>query len=192
MIFHQNTPIRNRILVTAGVGYLLYVLLACLPASAFEMLFCRGPAWLASLYLGATYEGTTLALKSGRILAVTPACGGSDFFILVCAMIAWYATAFRGKGINAGSARFSQRHRVRRGEWLYCLIAVWPYFFVAWLFVNVVNSMRVVLSYWARLISEALLPERFDAAVHLVSGVMVFFPALLCVWWVCKTRSKYE
>jgi hypothetical protein len=50
--------------------------------------------------------------------------------------------------------------------------------------------MRVVLSFWTRLASEALLPERFDAAVHMVSGVMIFFPALLAVWWVCKTRRN--
>jgi exosortase/archaeosortase family protein len=62
--------------------------------------------------------------------------------------------------------------------------------FVAWAFVNGVNSMRVVLSYWTRLASEALLPERFDGAVHMVSGVMIFFPALLAAWWVCKTKTS--
>jgi hypothetical protein len=62
--------------------------------------------------------------------------------------------------------------------------------FVAWAFVNGVNSLRVVLSFWTRLAREALLPERFDAAVHMVSGVMIFFPALLVVWWICKTRTN--
>jgi hypothetical protein len=79
-----------RIAITACVFCLLYILIACLPAPAFDLLFCRIPAWLASLYLGATCEGTTLALRSGRLLAVTHACGGSDFFILICSMIAWY------------------------------------------------------------------------------------------------------
>ena len=188
MALQQNILNRNRILITACVFCLLYILIACLPASLFDLLFCRIPAWLASLYLGATCEGTTLALRSGRLLSVTPACGGSDFFILICSMIAWYATAPGGKGIKGGGTFFSQRHRGHRAELSYCLIALLPYFLIAWAFVNGVNSMRVVLSVWTRLVSEALLPERFDAAVHMVSGVMIFFPALLCVWWLCKAR----
>ena len=239
-----------RIAITACVFIILYSLIACLPASVFDLFFCRIPTWLASLYLGATCEGTTLALRSGRLLAVTPACGGSDFFILVCSMIAWYATAPGGSGINA---RVTLLHRLARtrlsgsprrfalppsdqadapceagranrlGEplspnnkairqsrslersgnhsanaesvsgnkaILETIREAFILLFLAWAFVNGVNSMRVVLSVWTRLASEALLPERLDAAVHMVSGVMIFFPALLCVWWICKTRTN--
>jgi hypothetical protein len=189
MFLQQHTLKRQRIMITACVFCLLHLLISGLPASLFTRLFCEVPAWLATLYLGATCEGTTLALRSGHSLVVTRACGGSDFFILVVSMIVWYALAPEGLGFRAGATCFSQRHRVHRGEWPYCLIALLPYFFIAWVFVNVVNSMRVVLSAWTRIISEALLPERFDGAVHLVSGVMIFFPALLCVWWFCKTKQ---
>lgn len=184
-------------LVTACVFCLLYCLIACLPASVFDLFFCRIPALLASLYLGATCEGTTLALRSGRLLAVTPACGGSDFFILICSMIAWYAMrpqnarnsmknikATQTSNIEHPTFNIQQRNKailetIRKASIL---------LFMAWAFVNGVNSMRVVASVWTRLVSEALLPERFDAAVHMVSGVMIFFPALLCVWWLCKMR----
>jgi hypothetical protein len=245
MFLQQHTINRSRILVTTCVFCLLYSLIAILPDTAFDLLFCRGPAWLASLYLGATCDGTTLSLRSGHILAVTHACGGSDFFILVCSMIAWYATAPRGMQLNGGATFLHRMTRTTRlrgyayggqarisgsprrfalppsdqtvapceagranrlGEPLSfnnkairqsrtkailetireaCILL-----FMAWAFVNGVNSMRVVLSFWTRLASEALLPERFDAAVHMVSGVMIFFPALLVVWWVCKTRRN--
>jgi len=176
MFLQQNTPLRSRTLVTACVFCLLYILIAALPATVFELLFCRIPAWLASLYLGAPCDGTTMALRSGHILAVTHACGGSDFFILICSMIAWYATA-QAEQSQVSSFKF----QIGRSIVLLC---------VALVFVNAVNSMRVVLSAWTRLASEALLPERFDAAVHMVSGVMIFFPALLVVWWICKTRTN--
>ena len=243
MFLKQNTLKRSRLCVTVGVFFIIYSLIACLPASAFALLFCQIPAWLASLYLGATCEGTTLALSSGRLLAVTPACGGSDFFILVCSMIVWYAMAPGGSESTGGvteeeywnvgileywntvrrhsrEGRASARPRhadacpsrdtrhadacpsrdtrhadacpsLSRSKLHYSIYVIRKtliLFCLAWAFVNVVNSMRVVLSVWTRLISEALLPERFDAAVHMVSGVMIFFPALLCVWWICKTR----
>jgi hypothetical protein len=241
MFLQLNTPKRSRILVTACVFCLLYTLVAFLPATMFELLFCRGPAWLASLYLGATCYGTALSLRSGHVLAVTHACGGSDFFVLVCSMIAWYVMAPGGLGLIGGSTkerywnigileywniRLGQGYggqAARRPNWegrasarpghadacpslshsklhhstippfhysIHVIREACILLFMAWAFVNGVNSMRVVLSFWTRLASEALLPERFDAAVHMVSGVMIFFPALLAVWWFCKTRTK--
>ena len=195
-----------RITITACVFCLLYILIAFLPSSAFDLLFCRIPAWLASLYLGATCEGTMLALRSGCLLAVTHACGGSDFFVLICSMIAWYATAPGGLQLNGGVTSSNRPLEgtvtpvpqsgcnptlQKASSFKFQLGRTFVHLFLAWAFVNVVNSMRVVLSVWTRLVSEALLPERFDAAVHMVSGVMIFFPALLCVWWLCKTRT-YE
>jgi len=209
MFLKQNTPLRSRILVTACVFCLLYSLIACLPATAFDLLFCRGPAWLASLYLGATCDGATLSLRSGHVLVVTHACGGSDFFILICSMIAWYAmrphnTRNRIENIMATPTSniehptsniqrpiFNKAIRQSRNKAILETIRkTFILLFVAWAFVNGVNGLRVVLSYWTRMLSEALLPERFDAAVHMVSGVMIFFPALLAVWWFCKTRTK--
>ena len=205
MFLQQNTPLRSRILVTACVFCLLYILIAALPATVFELLFCRIPAWLASLYLGAPCDGTAMALRSGHILAVTHACGGSDFFILICSMIAWYATAPGGLQLNGGATSLSSALEgtvtpvPRSGcnptlqkvsSFKFQLGRAFILLFMAWAFVNAVNSLRVVLSAWTRLASEALLPERFDAAVHMVSGVMIFFPALLVVWWICKTRTN--
>ncbi|MEI6647856.1 MAG: hypothetical protein WCP12_17600 [bacterium] len=215
-----------RLVITAGVFCFLYSLIACLPASVFDLIFCRMPAWLASLYLGSTCDGTALTLCSGRILTVTPACGGSDFFVLVCSMIAWYAMAPGGLQLNGGATFLHRMTRTTRISGSPRRFALPPssqlvapceagranrlgepqspnnkailetirdaciFLFMAWAFVNGVNSMRVVLSVWTRLASETLLPERFDAAVHMVSGVMIFFPALLCVWWLCKMRTN--
>jgi hypothetical protein len=198
-----------------------------LPAPAFDLLFCRIPALLASLYLGATCEGTTMALHSGRLLSVTPACGGSDFFILVCSMITWYAMRPQNARNSTGNIKATQTSNIEHPTFniqrpilnkatrqsrslersgnhsanaesvsgnkaiLKTIRDAGFLLFMAWAFVNGVNSMRVVLSVWTRLASEVLLPERFDAAVHMVSGVMIFFPSLLCVWWLCNMRT-YE
>jgi exosortase/archaeosortase family protein len=91
-------------------------------------------------------------------------------------MIAWYATV--------------PSHQSQVSSFKFQIGRSFVLLFVAWAFVNGVNSMRVVLSFWTRLASEAMLPERFDAAVHMVSGVMIFFPALLCVWWLCETKPN--
>jgi len=55
----------------------------------------------------------------------------------------------------------------------------------AWAFTVLVNGMRVIVTVWTRVLVEHMLPERYYGAVHLVSGVLVFFPALLLLWWLC-------
>ncbi len=42
-----------------------------------------------------------------------------------------------------------------------------------------VNGMRIIVAVYTRLAAEPFIPARFLGAVHLFSGVLVFFPALL-------------
>lgn len=136
-------------------------LVAALPDAWYAGLFCRVPAWLAAVYFHAGLDGAALTLGSGRAVAVTRACGGSDFFALVCAVLTWRAV---------------RRNVAARLPLWWC---------GAWAYTLLVNGLRVIVTVWTRALAEPSLPERFYGAVHLVSGVLVFFPALLLLWWVC-------
>jgi len=154
--------------VFAGLAAFV-VALACaasLPDNLYELLFCRIPAWLAAAFFRADLDGASLTLGTGRVVAVTRACGGSDFFALVCAVLSW--------------------HAVRRKDAVALLLAGCG----AWVFTVLVNGLRITVTIWARAVAERFLPERTWGSVHLASGVLVFFPALMLLWWLC-TRHGY-
>ncbi len=136
-----------------------------MPDTWYSAFFCRVPAWLAAAYYHAGYEGISLVLGSGRVVTVTRDCGGSDFFALICAVLTWHAVRQNGTA----------------------LLPLW--WAGAWLFTVSVNGMRVIASVWMRTLAEVFLPERFYGVVHLVSGVLVFFPALALLWWVCSRHD---
>jgi exosortase/archaeosortase family protein len=140
----------------------LLLLVSALPDAVYSLLFCRAPAWIAAAFFHAGVTGATFALASGRVVEVTRECGGSDFFALVCAVLTW--RTLRQKGALRG------------------LPLLW---FGAWAGTLLVNGMRLIVTVWTRAVAECLLPERYFGAVHLVSGVLVFFPALVLLWWVC-------
>ncbi|MDR2862851.1 MAG: archaeosortase/exosortase family protein [Puniceicoccales bacterium] len=145
---------------------MIKLIVASLPDAVFSPIFCKIPAWIAASYFQAGLDGDTLVFTSGQMVSVTRACGGSDFFALLCAMLSWEAVP----------------ERMRR---LPALLAG------AWAVTMFVNGMRVVTSVWTRWFAEAFLPERMDAATHLVSGVLVFFPSLLAVWWLPRLFRIY-
>ena len=139
----------------------LTLLISALPDTVYALVFCCVPAWLAAAFFHAGVDGATLILGSGRMVAVTRECGGSDFFALVCAVLTWHAVRQKGA-------------------------ATLPFWWCgAWGFSVLANGMRVVVTVWTRAIVELALPERFFGAAHLVSGVLVFFPALFFLWWAC-------
>ncbi|MDR2862816.1 MAG: archaeosortase/exosortase family protein [Puniceicoccales bacterium] len=154
------TPlIWRKFVVSGGAVVIAKLAIATLPDAAFAQIFCRVPAWIAAAYFQASLTGETLCLASGRMVSVTRACGGADFFAILCAMFAWQVVP----------------GRIR---WFPVLCAG------AWVVTIFVNAMRVIAAVWIRAFTELLLPERMEAAVHLVSGVLVFFPALLAIWWL--------
>ena len=134
---------------------------AVMSEPCFAFLFCRVPAWIAAGFFGAGLDGSVLVLGTGRVVAVTRECGGSDFFALVCAVLTW--------------------HAVRHND--AAMLPLW--WCGAWAGTLLVNGLRVIATVWTRAIAECILPERFFGAVHLVSGVLVFFPVLLLLWWGC-------
>lgn len=156
------SALRQKVIVVL-VFFGLWLLTHMLPEGVFGILFCRLPTLLAAFYLNVPQEGTLLLLNDSDVFEVKRACGGSDFFIIVTAMVTWY---------------YLKRERPLTG----LLMFVAP----LWLLVNLVNSMRIVTLVWVHAISVEFVPERFLGSLHLASGVLIFFPALLGVWWVCK------
>jgi len=156
-------------LIVGFVFFGLWFLTHVLPEGVFDIFFCRVPTLLAALYLNVPHEGTLLLLNDSDVFEVKRACGGSDFFVIVTAMVTWY---------------YLNRNRPLTG----LLILLVP----LWLLVNLVNSMRIVTLVWVHALSADVVPERFLGSLHLASGVLIFFPALLGVWWACKKVWEVE
>ena len=160
----------SRALLAGSAAFVgLTLLPALLPDMWYSQIFCRVPAWLAAAYYHAALDGAALTLGSGRVIVVTRECGGSDFFALVCAVLTWHAVR--------------QKDAARMLPLWWC---------GAWVFTMLVNGMRVIATVWTRAVAESILPERFFGAAHLVSGVLVFFPALALLWWACVRHDLSE
>jgi len=156
--------------VSAGCAVFIgmNLLVSAIPDTVYALMFCRVPTWLAAAFFHAGVDGATLVLGSGRIVSVTRECGGSDFFALVCAVLTWHAVRQKGA-------------------------AALPFWWCgAWIFAVLANGMRVILTVWTRAFAELFLPERFFGAAHLVSGVLVFFPALFFLWCFCVRHDLSE
>lgn len=149
------------VIIACAVFIAALLIASALTDAWYSTLFCRVPAILTAAYYHAGREGVSLVLGSGRIVAVTRECGGSDFFALVCAVLTWHAVRQNGAA----------------------LLPLW--WAGAWCFTVLVNGLRVIATVWMRMLAETFLPERFYGATHLVSGVLVFFPALVLLWWMC-------
>ena len=154
---------RETISVGSGCVVCLAVLAlaSALPEAWYDAVFCRFPARLAAAYFHAGLDASSFVLGNGRVVAVTRECGGSGFFALICGVLTW--------------------HAVRRDVTSLLPLGL----LAAWCFTMAINAMRVVVTVWSRVFAENLLPERFFGAVHLVSGVLVFFPALVLLWLLC-------
>lgn len=130
---------------------------ACLTIwqSALTPLFCRPPAWAASLFFNAPLEGTTVHLPQLAV-HVTQACSGMHFFVLLSGLLGWYV--------------------LRRKLSITSLLLVLP---LAYIITLAANSLRVIFSVFARQLTLALLGETYLHVAHLAAGVLVFLPILL-------------
>lgn len=162
------------LLLTLTSAILLMGLFALLPDGLYQQIFCRMPAELAAAFFGAECHGTSFRLRTGLEVRVTRACGGSDFFALLC-----------GLGLAAG---LRARRRQPAENWKGRLLL---HALLAWGATLLVNGMRIIVTVYTRLAAEPFIHARFLGAVHLFSGVLVFFPALLFLvkYWKLDRRT---
>jgi len=154
-------------LMATGAGALLLYFAPALRAD----LFAAGAARLAAILLGTGVEREAAAsvfVFGGRTVAVTAACSGTDFFLMVAALLGWGLARARGGFVRPALA----------GLALALPVAL------------LVNAARIVAVTQAHRWVIPLLPERHGAFAHLLTGVAVFLPALIALNLVLETYAK--
>lgn len=145
----------------AGAGA---VLLKLVPGLEGEV-FVAGAAWLTGVISGTPVEGGAEGWRlafAGQPLLVTEACSATDFFLMVAALLGWHGAL-----------------RMRRSAW-------WPVAVLAALVAAVpltlfVNALRLVAVAHAHRWVIPRVPEAYEAFLHLLTGAVVFLPALIAL-----------
>ena len=154
--------------LTAAVSGALLVQL--LPSLRIDV-FAAGAAKLAALLLGAEVERAHAAwviAVGDRSVAVTAACSGTDFFLMVAALLGWRCL---------GAGRSFTR-------------AVLGSLVLALPVTVLVNALRVAAVAQAHRWLIPMLPEQHAAFAHMFTGVTVFLPSLIALNLVLETYAK--
>jgi exosortase/archaeosortase family protein len=154
-------------LIASGAGALI---LQMMPQLRID-LFAAGAARLAALLMGAGLDrgeaAWTIALGD-RTVAVTTACSGTDFFLMVAALIAWRLTRANRSWVIAGMAGL-----------LFALPVT-----------LLVNALRVVAVAQAHRWLIPMLPERHGAFAHMITGAAIFLPSLVTLNLILELHAK--
>jgi exosortase/archaeosortase family protein len=154
-------------LVAAGAGA---VLLQAVPSLRMD-LFAAGAAWLGAIFAGSGlgyYGDGWQMVVTDRSIVVTAACSGTDFFLMVAALIGW---------------RLAGRAKSPAAAALAGLALALP-------LTILVNALRVVAVSQAHRWLIPLLPERYAAFAHMFTGCAVFLPALIGLNFLLETYAK--
>jgi exosortase/archaeosortase family protein len=146
------------------------LLVQIIPALRID-LFAAAAAKLAAMLLGADVERTQSAWViafGDRSVAVTAACSGTDFFLMVAALAGW-----RLMGHKNNFAR-----------------AVLTSLALALPVTVLVNALRVAAVAQAHRWVIPMLPERHAAFAHMFTGVIIFLPSLIVLNLVLETYAK--
>jgi exosortase/archaeosortase family protein len=151
----------------AGGGALL---LSMVPQLRID-LFAAGAARLAASLLGAVLERgetATLMTLSDRTVAVTAACSGTDFFLMVAGLLGW---------------------RLAREDRSFVRIALTG-LALALPVTLFVNALRLVVVIQAHRWVIPQLPERHGAFAHMITGAAVFLPSLIVLNLLLELYAK--
>jgi exosortase/archaeosortase family protein len=148
-------------IAAAGLGALALSLFSSWRADLFAAGAARVAAGLlgAGLRLGAT--GQVVVWGEGTV-TVTAACSGTDFFLMVAALLGW---------------RLARADRPLAATIPAALLGVTLAVPVTLL----VNGLRIAAVAQAHRWLIPLLPERHGAFAHMLTGVAVFLPALIAL-----------
>ena len=147
-----------------------------LPDDVFLPLFCHLPARLAAFYYRAPLAMPELVFNAhGIAVTVARGCGGAGFFALCAALL----------GVRAwqGGDFATARGRLRAaGAFAGALAA-------AWIVATAVNAMRIVFIVPVTAAAR-LVPDAFQAGIHLAAGMVVFMSAFTLLWHVTERWLK--
>jgi exosortase/archaeosortase family protein len=156
--------------VGASAAALGALVLNAVPALRIEV-FAAGAARIAAFLTGSELvrgDAAWLIQVGDRTVAVTEACSGTDFYLMVAGLLGWRIFG-RGQSFVRGV--------------LVSLVVALP---VAML----VNALRVVAVTQAHRWLIPLLPERHGAFAHMLTGVAVFLPSLIALNFALETYAK--
>lgn len=154
-------------LVSALAGWLW---LKVWPGAEIEC-FARGAAQLAGLFTGAPVlrVGTGWLLPvTGQTVVVTAACSATDYFLILSALLGWQLGRL---GFRPGI------------WWLGAPLVALP-------LTLFLNALRVVAVTHAHRWLIPLMPDRYGPFLHLLTGVMVFLPALIALNFLLELHGK--
>lgn len=140
----------------ASIGGLL---LAATPQLRID-LFAAGAARVAASLLGTSAdrgEAEFFMALGDRTVAVTAACSGTDFFLMVAALLGWRLT--------------------RADRSFVCIVLT--SLVLALPVTLLVNALRLVAVVQAHLWVIPQLPERHGAFAHMAAGAAIFLPSLI-------------
>ena len=134
-----------------------------LPDAAVAFSFMRPAARLASLYLGAAFDPSELALSArGVTIVVVRACSATDFFSMVLALFA-FAMPVRRLTLRMPAS-----------------IAA------AWAVAVLANAVRLVLLVYA----DGFFPASQIPVVHMAIGIAVFLPVFALLWYTFVVKAS--
>jgi exosortase/archaeosortase family protein len=156
-------------MAAAAVG-LGAALLRGFPTLELEV-FARAAASLGGLFLGVPVqrvESGWLLPTPGVPAVVTTACSATDYFLLVAAFLVWRGVR-RGGGVLAALA--------------FGLVAALP-------LTLTINAARIVVVVQAHRWVIPRLPAAYGPFLHLLTGVLVFLPALVVLSLVLEAYER--
>ncbi len=184
-LFTMNIPAPSIINLTEGrphlwigwLGIIAWMLMIewagnHLPDTLHYSLFCEPAARFAGYFFGIpareiTLSGSPIWLIPHPALEihVVRDCSGFRFFLLLYSLAIW----------NLLRHRFCALHHL-----LLCLPALLPAIYGVTLLTNTIRIISVVE---VRFLSNLLLPERLQAAAHVLTGSLIFLTTLILTQW---------
>jgi exosortase K len=173
----NEKPLRTH-LAAGGTAVLVLLILygfKRLAGSLVTGIFCVPPGYLAAWYFGiparALPEGGLELLHTAGIVRVTEACSGFQFFVMLSGLCLWQL------GL-----------RCPAGRRLVLPLFVLP---LAYGLTLLINAVRMVCSILAQQLSAAFFTADLQAVIHMLTGTLVFLPALILVYLALERKERY-
>ena len=156
---------RRTVIVALAATVAVKIAMSCVPDGFVRVAFCLPPARAAAFYYGVPlYTEPVGFVARGVAMEVTRECAATDFFSIVCGLLA-------AKVLLSGKLRAAAKAAAA--------VAAVP---AAYLCTIAANSLRLV----ALVPVDAALPRSSVPVVHLVAGAAVFLGVLVLLCMILK------
>ena len=151
------------ILYAVAVALGVKLAVDALPDAAVAFGFMRPAARLATIYLGAVFDPSAMAISArGVTIMVVRACSATDFFSMAFTLLC-FAMPIRHLALRIPAAIVS-----------------------AWIVAVFANAVRLVLLVYA----DGFFPASQIPAVHMSIGIAVFLPVFALLWYTFVVKAS--